>query len=98
MYEDMIMAKFPDKFETCRSFLQKEELSELDVIKLNNLIFNNISHNRPAGNGKFRSYKESTIIEILDYQKANHLNNSDIAKIYGISRNTLMKWQKLFLL
>ena len=46
---------------------------------------------------KFRSYKKSDILNILDYQKENGLNNSQLANHFRLSRNTVSKWKKLFL-
>ena len=98
IYTDLVMIKFPDKKEACEFIFQKEELSELDVIKLNNLIFNGGNKDRSSNNGKHRAYNKFTILNILDYQKANNLNNKETAEYFGLSRNTVAKWKKIFLI
>lgn len=92
IYTDLILMKFPEKKKVCNVFLQKEELSELDVISLEQLIFGN----KNIENKKHRSYEKSTIFRILDFQKKNKLNNSQLAKHFGLSRNTITKWKKIF--
>lgn len=96
IYTDLIAMKFPEKKDTCRVFLQKEFLTELDVIKLENIIFGK-SVCKNNNNKKHRSYDKSTIQKILDFQKAKNLNNLQLAKHYGLSRNTVAKWRKMFL-
>lgn len=98
IYYDILTIKFPDKKEQCLLFFQdqKENLSDLDVIKLNKIIFGKeIGEKSTARN--HRSYDKSTIFKILEYQKKNKLNNTQTAKYYGLSRNTLTKWKKTFL-
>ena len=34
---------------------------------------------------------------MLKYQEKHHLNNSQLALYYKISRNSVAKWKKLFL-
>lgn len=93
IYTDLLKMKFPEKEKECLSLLQKKNFSQLDVIKLESILFNEKS----ADNGIHRSYDKSTIFKILDYQKKNNLNNSELAKHYGLSRNTVAKWKKYFL-
>ena len=96
IFNDLLVLKFPDKKEQCLIFLNKKELSRLDIIKLNKIIFGeNISENLNGRN--HRSYDKSTIFKILDYQKKQKLNNIQTAKYFGLSRNTLAKWKKIFL-
>ena len=96
IFTDMLALKFPDKKEQCLFFLDKEELSELDVLKLNKIIFGeDVSENVSAKN--HRSYDKSTIFKILDYQKNQKLNNIQTARYFGLSRNTVAKWKKIFL-
>ncbi|HUH25918.1 MAG TPA: helix-turn-helix domain-containing protein [Flavobacterium sp.] len=47
-------------------------------------------------NQKYRSYDKATIIEILNYQKKNGLNNTQLANHFKLSRNTVAKWERLF--
>lgn len=93
IFMDIINIKHPEKTTVCSSILNKIELSTLDILELNKLIFDteNISVNQ-----KHRSFNEATILQILDYQKKNNLNNSQLAHHFRLSRNTVTKWKKLF--
>lgn len=95
IYEDIIAVKFPEKKEKCaRILLGKEDLSALQVLELNTIIF---CKEVTKESQKLRSYKKSDILEILDYQKQNKLNNSQLALYFKLSRNTVAKWKKMFL-
>lgn len=98
IYTDIIAMKFPDKKTECEVLLNKPDLSVLDVIELNNKVFG-IATDRPTEifNQKHHSYKRNDILKILDYQKKHTLNNSQLAKHFKLSRNTVAKWKKLFL-
>jgi DNA-binding transcriptional regulator YiaG len=93
IYNDIII-KYPQKKEECYFILQKEKLSLLDVIKLNQKIFSEKEND--GINQKHRSYDKSFIIEILSYQKQNKMSNKKLATHFGISRNTITKWKKIF--
>lgn len=97
IYSDIISRKYPEKEEICRPFLIKKNLSSLEIIKLNELIFDK-KINDDTKNGKYRSYSRSSIIEILSYQKSRNLNNTELAKHFKLSRNTVAKWKKIFLI
>jgi len=47
-------------------------------------------------NQKLKSYDKNTILQILDYQKKHHLNNTELALHFKLSRNTVAKWKKIF--
>jgi hypothetical protein len=96
IYSDLIAERFPDKIE-CTAILNKKRLTELDIIKLNALLFNDNNRETIIFNQMHRSYNKKTIIEILDYQKKNNLNNVQLANHFRLSRNTVAKWRKLFL-
>lgn len=96
IYTDIILKKFPQKLEDCFSILNKRDLSDLDVIDLNKKIFGISSRDTVRQNQKYRSYNRSTILDILNYQKKNHLNNSQLATHFQLSRNTVAKWKKMF--
>ncbi|CAH0194380.1 helix-turn-helix domain-containing protein [Chryseobacterium sp. Bi04] len=97
IYSDIIENKKTEKSaEMCR-ILNKDKLSGLDIIKINQLIFGIPNRATASFNQNHRSYDLHTILEILEYQKANHLNNSQIALHYKISRNTIAKWKKMFI-
>lgn len=93
IYNDMITKKYPQKKEECYSILQKEKLSLLDVISLNLKLFN---EENSVLNQQLRSYDKPSILEILDYQKKNRINNTELAAHFKISRNTVTKWKKIF--
>lgn len=92
IYEDMINKKFPHMKKICQTILDKNELSYLDVIKLNNIIFGN----KKKFNQRLRSYNKVTILEILKYQKENNLNNTELARHFNLSRNSVSKWKIYF--
>ena len=93
IYSDILLKKYPEKKEICTAFLEKQHLSAFDVIMLNEKIFGT----NQSKNQKLRSYRKSDILKILDYQKKNNLNNSQLANHFKLSRNTIAKWKKLFL-
>lgn len=95
IYTDVLIQKFPNKIEACEFILKRRKLSVTDILTLNKKIFgidNNI-HNQ-----KHRSYGRSDILQILDYQKKHKLNNSQLARHFNLSRNTVAKWKKLFVI
>ena len=96
IYSDMIAMKYPEKTEICGNYLSKDKLSVLDVVKLNKLISNSANKSSKF-NQRFKSYDKSFIFEILDYQKKRHLTNTELAKHFELSRNTITKWKKEFL-
>lgn len=99
IYLDMMTKKFPDKIEKYQAMFQKEELSALDVIKLNEDLFgkqNKTEDSESNSSQKYRSYLKSDILQILDYQRKNKLNNSEIARHFKLSRNTVKKWKDVF--
>lgn len=98
IYTDIINSKYPEKKEICKHFMEKKELSALDVIKINELIFSGIGFSCEKVNHKFRSYDGSSILEILNYQKKYNLNNTETALHFKLSRNTIAKWKVHFLL
>lgn len=94
IYHDFIAAKCPDKREFVKGYLSKDSLSLSDVLKINAIIFlDGISESQ-----KFKSYDKQAIIEILDYQKKYRLNNSQLASHFKLSRNTVTKWKRIFLI
>lgn len=96
IFRDIIEIKYPDKEKKCRSLLSKKELSTLDIIQLNQEIFETKDKETIAFNQAHRSYHPKAIMEILDYQRKNNLNNTQLAMHFNISRNSIGKWKKLF--
>lgn len=97
IYSDIITKIYPDKKNVCQSLLDKTELSSLDIIKLNNLIFKSKNNDDISFDKRHRSYNKKAIQEITDYQKKQKLNNSQLANHFNLSRTTVTKWKKKFL-
>lgn len=97
IYSDMITIKYPEKKEICDKLLSKVNLSTLDIIEISQILFNKSSKENAGFNQKHRSYSKSTIIQILKYQQQNKLNNSQLARHFKLSRNTVTKWKNEFL-
>lgn len=96
IYEDLLDKKYPHKKEACKAVLAKEKLSSMDVFLLNNLIFDKEIRDEHESDQKYRSYDKTSILKILQYQKKNKLNNTQLADHFGLSRNTVAKWKKMF--
>lgn len=98
IYTDILDTRFSDKREHCQHLLDKPNLSVKDVIEINNRIFGISTSDSERFTQKRKAYKQSDIFEILDYQKMNKLNNSQLALHFKLSRNTVAKWRKMFLI
>ncbi|KAA2215698.1 helix-turn-helix domain-containing protein [Chryseobacterium sediminis] len=96
IYRDIILKKYPEKMNICKLILEKTNFSMLDVININNMIFGTNNKDILINNQKFKSYDESTVLYILDYQRKNRLNNSQVANHFKLSRNSIAKWKKIF--
>jgi DNA-binding transcriptional regulator YiaG len=94
IYQDIIMKKFPEKMEFCFSILNKEEISVLNIIEIDRILFGMDKESR-IFNQKHRSYDKETIGEILEFQKKYSLTNIQLASHFKLSRNTVAKWKKL---
>ena len=94
IYEDLLDRKYPHKKEACEAVLAKEKLSSIDVFLLNDLIFG--TNENHENDPRYRSYDDASIFKILQYQKKNKLNNTQLAEYFGLSRNTVAKWKKMF--
>ena len=96
IFRDILDTKCPEKKKVCILLLQKVNLSAMDIVKINTEIFG-ISRENENFNQKHRSYNKLDILKILDYQKKHRLNNSQLANHFGLSRNSVTKWKKMFL-
>lgn len=96
IYSDIINKKFPDKKTELEYLLLKETLNNIDVIEINNKIFGTRKETYRQ-NKRLHSYNRSDIFRILNYQKEQKLNNIQLANHFGISRNTVTKWRRLFI-
>ncbi|WP_080777846.1 hypothetical protein [Chryseobacterium phocaeense] len=90
IYQDILRKKYPEKTEACTTILKKKQLTSMDVVLLNEIIFGKES----IINQPHKSYDCNTIHEILNFQIKNQLNNSQLAKHFKLSRNTILKWKK----
>ncbi|HCC93955.1 helix-turn-helix domain-containing protein [Empedobacter falsenii] len=97
LYTDIINDLYPDELSLYQDILNKEQLSFFDISKLNRLIFLDKNRNNSKVNQKFKSYQEKDILFILDYQKTNKLNNTQLAIHFKLSRNTVAKWKKNYI-
>lgn len=96
IYTDIIKVKYPEKLKECEALLNKDYLSIDEIWKLQEKIFGNISGTYTEKfNQQHRSYTKLDIMQILAYQKNNMLNNSQLARHFKISRNTITKWKKI---
>ncbi|MGG5208014.1 helix-turn-helix domain-containing protein [Chryseobacterium sp. MIQD13] len=97
IYIDLINEKYPEKKHLLDT-LKDEQWLAIDVIKINDRLFNHQDKQKNTLSQKHRSYDKQTIFRILDYQKKNKLNNVQLARVFNISRNSVAKWKKLFLI
>ncbi|MBB6372615.1 helix-turn-helix domain-containing protein [Chryseobacterium shigense] len=93
IYQDIITLKYPEKKELCNGILSKAKLTLLDIIQLNDLIFSPVNEDK-----KHRSYDESSILEILTFQKKYSYSNKKTAAHFRVSRNTIAKWKKNYIM
>lgn len=96
IYSDIIKKEFPYLQKENYSFFDKKQISVLDVIEINQKIFGSLRAESNISNQRHRSYQQSDIYEILDYQEKNNLNNIQLANHFKLSRNTIAKWKKYF--
>lgn len=96
IYEDLINSQFPYKMSEFKDLFKKEQFSVLDVIELDKKLLGNEGL-KDEINQKLRAYDRFAILKILDYQKRNKLNNSQLANHFKLSRNTVTAWKKIFL-
>jgi DNA-binding transcriptional regulator YiaG len=95
IFEDIISRKCPEKYSLCAHILNKDEISAMDVLKLNDIVFDKNS-NSEGTNQKHKSYDSETISKVLNYQKENNLSNVAVSKHFNVSRSTVSKWRKIF--
>lgn len=98
IYSDIVDLKFPHKRDACKSILEKKRITVLDVIELNNKIFDKADKDTKKFNQMHRSYSKEDILYILNYQRKKKLNNTQLADHFSLSRNTVTKWRRLFLI
>ena len=85
IFRDILDTKYPEKKKVCIPLLQKENLSAMDIVKINTKIFG-INKENEVFNQKHRSYSKIDIIQILDYQQKHKLNNSQLANHFSLRK------------
>ncbi|GEN69169.1 hypothetical protein [Chryseobacterium rhizosphaerae] len=96
IYKDIIEKKHPDKWEKCQAILAKDEWKIKDILQLDKILFIGTEDDEIEFNKKHRFYDESSILDILRFQKEKGYNNGELASHFNISRNTITKWKRLF--
>ena len=96
LYTDYINQKTPAKMSSVERILNKEKLSNYDVLMMNNILFQHQEASVQRQSQKHRAYSKETIVELLRYQLKNQLNNSEMAKKFNLSRNSIAKWKLHF--
>jgi len=94
IYSDLIRYKYPEKIDLLQFFKDKQELTAIDVLTINRLLFGDIN-SQDEDNPLHKAYDIKTINFILDYQKENILTNVAVSKLFQVSRNTIAKWKNL---
>lgn len=95
IFNDMINMKYPKKRLSCIAILAKKELTQLDILKLSELIHPERSKSRNQFNQQHKAYNKATIKSILDYQLRHNLTNTATANHFKLSKTTLHKWKQL---
>lgn len=90
IFLDILDFKYPDKKKNCLHLLQKENLSAIEVLEINQIKIEVRSVNQ-----KYRSYSFRDIQKILEYQRNHNLNDTQLSSYFKISRNTICKWKKM---
>ena len=86
IFTDIISMKFPQYNFIIDILKDKDDLTSLEVIEINNSIFGISKANN------FKSYDLQSIKEILDYKEKNNLTIIATANHFRMSRNTLKFW------
>ncbi len=97
IYTDMINEKYPDKKEEIKDILSKKNLSMLDVITCSSIISGREDQSTFTFNQKHRFFDRESILQILDFQKKNGYNNTQLSRHFKLSRNTIAQWKKKYL-
>ena len=79
--------------DTTAALPQKKSYSSIDVININEKLFAKQTKESFAFNQKHRAYDKKTIELLLTYQHRHELSNSEMARLFKLSRNTLSRWK-----
>lgn len=95
IFREMAKRKNLPKSEQKRIAEQKE-WNSLDVIETNEKLFARRNKENLKFNQQHRAYDESSIKELLEYQQKHKLNNTEMMSLFKISRNTIVRWKRIF--
>lgn len=93
IYKDLIQTWFPEQKDELLPLIAVDITTSLDVIHVNNELFDKRSKDTQNYNQKLRSYDIPSIIKIIGYQQENFLTIKEISELFGVSRNTVAKWK-----
>lgn len=96
IFYDLISVKFPNKKDEYEQKFRGKILTNIDVMEASNFIFKRSDEYSISFNQKHKSYDANSILEILTYQKTHILNNSEISRLFQVSRNSIAKWKKQY--
>lgn len=94
IFFDLINQKFPHRQKQYQHYFLKERFTQLDVIEINQNLFGHTDNYDFETNQKFKSYALEDVYRILEYQKKNGLTNTELARKFHLSRNTVAAWKK----
>lgn len=92
IFQDMFKYNFVEHNQALSERLEKGPLTSIEVMQLNNRLF----YKNKKQSSIYKAYDKSSIKKILQYQKIHQLNNTELAKHFGISRNTIAKWKNIY--
>lgn len=93
IFQDMLNYHFVEHDQALSDILKKGALTSIDVMQLNNRLF---YKRKEQSSSAHKAYDKSSIKKILQYQRIHQLNNTELAKHFGISRNTIAKWKHIY--
>ncbi len=94
IYFDLINEKFPSKIGLLDQYLEHKTITALDVLTLEKKLFKKVQE-QVSNRAVFRAYKLEDIKVIIDFQTKNNWTNTKVAKHFGVSRNSIIKWKKI---
>lgn len=95
IFTDIIAFKFPERSEEFKARLNRD-LSVFEVVSINNKLFGEKKSQQITLEHRYRAYDKQTILRILQFKRDQKLNNSQLARHYSISRNTIKRWNDIF--
>ena len=94
IYKEITERFHKNKTDKVKTYLQKEEWTSFDVIAVNKLLYDMKENNELKVDKRCKAYDEQTIISVLNHQKEFRLNNSELSRLFKISRNSVISWRK----